>query len=58
MEMVGTEHKLPVLSASPHHVVLYLQHLTEVTRSKAATEEAVYALTWVHSVAVILSPIC
>ena len=42
--------------AEDHHVVLYLQHLTETTGSKAAVEEAVYALAWTHNLASIPSP--
>ena len=40
----ATEYKLPAFPATEHHIVLYLQHLAETTKSKAAAEEAVYAL--------------
>ena len=30
------------------HLVLYIQHLGESTESKAAVEEAVHALSWLH----------
>ena len=32
-------------------LVLYTQHLSEFTESKAAVEEAVHALSWLHGVA-------
>ena len=51
-----TEYKLPVFPATEHHIVLYLQHLAETTKSKAAAEEAVYALAWAHNMAGITSP--
>ena len=40
----------------PCDVALYLQHLAEVLESKAAAEEAVSALGWVHSLAGVPSP--
>ena len=49
-------HDLPVFPAQEHHVALYLQHLAESLESKAAAEEAVNALGWVHSLAGIASP--
>ena len=52
----ATEHKLTAFPATAHHIVLYLQHLAETTRSKAATEEAVYALAWAHNMGGITSP--
>ena len=33
------------------HLALYLQHLGESVESRAAAEEAVHALTWLHQVA-------
>ena len=33
------------------HLVLYVQHLSESTESKAAVEEAVHALSWLHGLA-------
>ena len=33
------------------HLVLYMQHLSESTESKAAVEEAVHALSWLHGLA-------
>lgn len=38
------------------HLALYLQHVANNTRSKAAVEEAVNAISWVHKVAGIPSP--
>ena len=49
------EHKLPVFPAVVHHIVLYMQHLAESTRSKAATEEAAYVLAWAHTMAGVTS---
>ena len=42
-----------VLSFPVHelHLVLYMQHLSESTESKAAVEEAVHALSWLHGLA-------
>ena len=37
-------HKLSPLSARPHEFALYLQHLSEKTKSKAAVEEAANAV--------------
>ena len=33
------------------HLALYLQHLSESVQSKAAVEEAVHALSWLHELA-------
>ena len=33
------------------HLVLYMQHLSESTEFKAAVEEAVHALSWLHGLA-------
>ena len=32
------------------HFVLYLQHLSEIAKSKSAVEEAVNAISWVHQI--------
>ena len=42
-------HKLQPIPARPHELVLYLQHLAEHSKSKAAVEEACHALSWIHS---------
>lgn len=52
----ASEHTLPVFPAQVHHVALYLQHLAEALESKSAAEEAVNALTWVHSLAGVEPP--
>ena len=52
----AADHKLPVFPAQEHHVALYLQHLAESRESKAAAEEAVNALGWVHGLAGVSSP--
>ena len=52
----ASEHALPVFPAQVHHVALYLQHLAESLESKAAAEEAVNALAWVHSLSGVESP--
>ena len=41
--------KLEPIPAKSHHFALYLQHLGEETKSKAAVEEACNAVSWVHS---------
>ena len=33
------------------HLVLYMQHFSESTESKAAVDEAVHALSWLHGLA-------
>lgn len=52
----STEHKLFVFPAAVHHFALYMQHSAESTKLKAATEEAVYTLAWIHSMAGVTSP--
>ena len=49
-------HQLKSFPMIEHHLVLCLQHLAETTGSKAAVEEAVYSMTWAHSLATIASP--
>ena len=38
------------------HLALYLQHLGKSTSSRAAVEEVVYALAWIHQAAGLPSP--
>ena len=38
------------------HLALYLQHLDDSTGLRAAVEEAVYALAWIHQAAGLPSP--
>ena len=49
-------HKLSVFPAESCHIALYLQHIGNQAKSKAAAEEAVNALNWVHSLAGMDSP--
>lgn len=49
-------HKLPVFPAEIAHLALYLQHLKETKYSRAAEEEAVNAMGWVHAMAGIPLP--
>eukprot|EP00731_Ephydatia_muelleri_P006914 Em0003g1162a len=42
---------VPSFPVHERHLVLYLQHLSESTGSKAAVEEAVHALSWLHELA-------
>ena len=49
-------HELPTFPAKEHHVALYLQSIGQRLESKSAAEEAVNALTWVHSLAGLDSP--
>ena len=49
------DHHLQDFTACAHHIALYLQHI-QTSGSKEAVEEAVYALTWGHSIAIIPSP--
>ena len=43
--------EVPSFPAQEAHVVLYLQHLGQSVQSKAAIEEAVNALSWLHQMA-------
>ena len=52
----ATAHNLKPIPANPHEVALYLQHLAELSKSKAAVEEACNALSWIHSSAGLVSP--
>ena len=40
--------KVPSFPVQERHLVLYLQQLSESMRSKAAIEETVHALSWLH----------
>ena len=42
---------VPVFPVQDIHLALYLQHLGESVESRAAAEEAVHALAWLHQVA-------
>ena len=42
---------VPSFPVKEVHLVLYTQHLSESTGSKAAVEEAVHALSWLHGLA-------
>ena len=44
-------HEGPAFPVQAVHLALYLQHLSESVQSKAAVEEAVHALSWLHEVA-------
>ena len=44
-------HEVPAFPVQAVHLALYLQHLSESVQSKAAVEEAVHALSWLHEVA-------
>ena len=44
-------HEVPAFPVQALHLALYLQHLSESVQSKAAVEEAVHALSWLHEVA-------
>ena len=45
------DHRLPVFPAKEQHVALYLKYIEDSSKSKAAAEEAVHALNWVHNLA-------
>ena len=49
-------HELPPFPAKEHHVAFYQQSIGQRLESKSATEEAVNALSWVHSLAGMESP--
>ena len=46
------QHKLAVFPVEGAKLALYLQHLRDRLESKAAVEEAVNSLAWVHSLAI------
>ena len=50
------DHKLPVFPVKAAHLVVYLQYVSEVTRSKAALDDAFNAIAWAHSVGGKASP--
>lgn len=52
----AASYKLQPLPAKPHQFVLYLQHLAEESKSRAAVEEACNAVSWIHSSAGLISP--
>lgn len=52
------EHSMVVFPAQVHQVALYLQYVGETTRSKSAVEEAFNALSWIHALAGLDSPMC
>ena len=43
--------EVPAFPVKDIHLALYLQHLSESVQSRAAVEEAVHALSWLHEVA-------
>ena len=50
-------HHLEPIPVKPHLLALYLQHLAEQSKSKAAVEEACNALSWIHSSAGLTPPL-
>ena len=50
-------HHLEPIPVKPHLLALYLQHLAEQSKSKAAGEEACNALSWIHSSASLTPPL-
>ena len=50
-------HHLEPIPVKPHLLALYLQHLAEQSKSKAAVEEACNALLWIHSSAGLTPPL-
>ena len=55
-EAWATKQGFESLPARDYQLVLYLQHLGDSTKSKAAVEEACNALAWVHSASALPSP--
>ena len=49
-------HSIQVFPVEAIHLALYLQQLGDSTGSRAAVEEAVYALAWIHRAAGLPSP--
>lgn len=52
----ATEHGFRPIPARDFQVALYLQHLGDTSKSKAAVEEACNALAWVHSTSGLPAP--
>ena len=50
------DHKLDPIPAKPQEFVLYLQYLSEESKSKAAMEDTRNAIAWIHSSAGLASP--
>ena len=50
------DHKLDPIPAKPQEFVLYLQYLSEESKSKAAVEDTCNAIAWIHSSAGLASP--
>ena len=50
-------HHLEAIPVKPHLLALYLQHLAEQSKSKAAVEEVCNALSWIHSSAGLVPPL-
>ena len=55
-EVWAKEYKLPIFPVKEAHMMLYMQHLADTSMSKAAMEEALNAVDWIHSISVQLSP--
>ena len=49
-------HQLIPFPVKEHNLALYLQHVAEATKFKAAVEEAVYSMTLAHNLASVPSP--
>ena len=47
---------MTAVPAKDYQAALYLQHIGDISQSKAAVEEACNALAWVHATAGLLSP--
>ncbi|XP_065889002.1 integrase/recombinase xerD homolog [Dysidea avara] len=47
---------IDVFPVKPVHLALYLQHLGDSKQSRAAVEEASYAIAWIHQMAGLPSP--
>ena len=56
LEVVGAALQIASFPAKEQHVALYLQYIEDSSKSKAAAEEAVHALNWVHNLAELESP--
>ena len=52
----ASNHSIKPFPATSSNVALYLQHIGETSKSKAAVEEAVHAMVWLHNAAGVPSP--
>ena len=48
--------EIQAFPAKPEHVVLYLQHVLDTTKSHSSVDSAIYGIQWAHNLADVPSP--